>query len=161
MNSNPQISLFYSSTVVEYYTNSKDDPANKYNRCLAFEVRGPIPIPRSAIPDLCLKTPRLYGGDIENFTDDPNVISAVSKIARREPVPFTHPYPIQIVIFCPMLYVRKLFTKCTWVFDLLVMSPKSWYFGLFITKEHQPRCTFRYEEYCHTHTKHSSAILPL
>ena len=142
---------YYSATPVEYYTDKKDHPAYKYNRCLAFEIRGPMPIPRKEIPDLRIRTPRLYGGDIENSTDNPTVIALVSQLARREPVPYTPPYPVQLIIFCPMMYVDKLFTSCSWVADLLVLSPKSWYFGHFIRGARLEQCAIRYDDYCRTH----------
>lgn len=120
----------FHTRICEYYSSSfspQDSYLEQYNRSVGIEIRGIFPVPDESKENLG----QYVGGKLYDtlpvYTEDVNLIRRLDAIAIREDTPNPCDYPIQMIVFCPMLFLNKLLTNSKWITNTLDIFSNSWY----------------------------------
>lgn len=113
----------YHSNICEYTSNVQD--LGKYHRSTGIEIRGMSPVSDECKLNLGQYTCGMLYDNLPVYTEDPDLIKYLEKIATRETEPHTD--TIQMIVFCPMIYHSVLLTHSTWITKTLTVPRDSWY----------------------------------
>ena len=121
--------MFHTS-ICEYYSPSfspRDSDLDNYNRSTGIEIRGIFPVPDESKNNLS----QYMGGKMYDtlpvYTEDVKLIRQLDVIAMREDTPNPCDDPVQMIVFCPLMFLNKLLTNSKWITNTLDISSGSIY----------------------------------
>lgn len=130
------------TNICEHYSPSfspDQEHLRRYNRSTVIEIRSEFCIPNEVRN--MLNTMKPYYVGIEMYTEDKKLIQELDEISIREFSFGDEAAPVQMLVFCPMMYMSDLFMKCDWITDTIILSIQSWYTsGLTREAQHKIFC---------------------
>jgi hypothetical protein len=121
--------MFHTS-ICEYYSPSfshRDSDLEHYNRSIGIEIRGIFPVSDENRENLSQYVGGKLYDTIPVYTEDVKMIRRLDSIAMREDTPNSCDDPVQMIVFCPIMFLNKLLTNSKWITTTLDISIGSWY----------------------------------
>lgn len=121
--------MFHTS-ICEYYSpnfSRQDSDLEHYNRSTGIEIRGRSSVSDENKENLSQYVGRTLYDAFPVYTEDVKLIRRLDVIAIREKTPNPCDDPVQMIVFCPVVFLNTLLTNSEWIANTLDISAGSWY----------------------------------
>jgi len=120
----------FHTRICEYYSPSfshQDSDLEHYNRSIGIEIRGIFLVPDESKENLSQYVGGKMYDTIPVYTEDVKLIRRLDAISMREDTPNPCYDPVQMIVFCPSMFLNKLLTNSKWITNTLDISSGSLY----------------------------------